>query len=63
MGRLQTCDGGKAVTVAGWVMLIGGGLLTVIPGMFQLVNGSTVLGLILVVWGAVILVGKGASNV
>jgi hypothetical protein len=51
------------VTVAGWVMLIGGGLLAVIPGMFQLVNGSTVLGLILVVWGAVILVGKGASNV
>lgn len=42
----------------GWALLIGGGIIAVIPGMFQVVNGATLLGLVLTVWGATLLLGK-----
>lgn len=42
----------------GWVMLVGGGLMAVIPGMFQVVNGATVWGILLALAGATVLVRK-----
>lgn len=39
----------------GWVLMIGGGIIAVIPGMFQLVNGATLLGVVLTVAGALVL--------
>ena len=42
----------------GWVLLIAGGVMAVIPGMFQVANGATLLGLILAVSGATILITK-----
>lgn len=51
------------VPVMGWVMLVGGGLMAVIPGMFQVVNGATVWGILLALAGATVLVrneGEGA---
>lgn len=40
----------------GWVLLIGGGVMSLVPGMFQVVNGATLLGVILMVTGATLLV-------
>lgn len=39
----------------GWVLMIGGGIIAVIPGMFQVVNGATLLGVVLTVVGAIML--------
>jgi hypothetical protein len=39
----------------GWVLMIGGGVMAVIPGMFQVVNGATLLGVVLTVAGATML--------
>lgn len=42
----------------GWVLMIGGGIIAVIPGMFQVVNGATLLGVVLTVVGAIMLFGE-----
>lgn len=47
----------------GWLMLIGGGVIAVIPGMFQVANGATVWGILLAVSGAVILLTNESRNV
>ena len=52
-----------AVTVTGWAMLTLGGFMAVIPGMFGVVNGATVWGVLLAVGGAgVLLTRKGAEH-
>lgn len=46
----------------GWTLLVGGGLLAVIPGMFtHTVNGGSLLGLLVSVVGAMI-IGLGVKQ-
>ena len=40
----------------GWVLMIGGGVMSLVPGMFQLVNGATLLGVMLMLAGAILLI-------
>jgi hypothetical protein len=39
----------------GWVLMVVGGIIAVIPGMYQVVNGATLLGLVLLGVGTTIL--------
>ena len=45
----------------GWVLLIGGGIMSVVPGMFQVINGATLLGLVLALTGATMLITREAK--